>query len=181
MTSSHSEGKTVYVRLASSSADSVLLSINGKPFAGAVKQTTIDAADSNAANPPSDPTHVSPQSNMHTLAAGAALSVPANSFTIFELSLSGGGANGSSCGLTQWLDYWKAHNGSVTPPVPPPRVPVLIEGFKCCPDANWWPVEINLLVFTENLLENTDGVSRDGSLRPSRYADARSPDDVIAF
>ena len=38
--------------------------------------------------------------------------------------------------------------------------------------------QINLLVFTENLLENTD---RDGSLLPSIYADGRSSDDVIGF
>ena len=46
----------------------------------------------------------------------------------------------------------------------------------------------NCLVFTENLLENTDGVlrtpsvfARDGSLLPSGYADGRSSGDVIAF
>ena len=51
------------------------------------------------------------------------------------------------------------------------------------------PVEsIYLLGFTENLLENTDGggstpsvFSRDGSMLPSTYADARSPDDVTAI
>ena len=43
-------------------------------------------------------------------------------------------------------------------------------------------------VFTENLLENTDGVlrppsvfSRDGSMPPSSYADVCCIDDVIAF
>ena len=51
--------------------------------------------------------------------------------------------------------------------------------------------QINLFVFLllspENLLENTDGelhhcsLSRGGSLLPSIHADARSPDDVIAF
>ena len=60
------------------------------------------------------------------------------------------------------------------------------------------PVEINSLAFTENLLEDTDGlrrlppevwgvqsnpsvISRCGSLRPSMYADVRYIDDVIAF
>ena len=52
------------------------------------------------------------------------------------------------------------------------------------------PVEINLLVFTVNLLENTDGVlitpphqrfSRDGTLLPSIYADVRYIDDVITI
>ena len=48
------------------------------------------------------------------------------------------------------------------------------------------PVEINLLVFTENLLENTDGAPHQcslgsGSLLPSIYADGRYIDDVIAI
>ena len=52
-------------------------------------------------------------------------------------------------------------------------------------------VKSNLLGFTENLLENTDGgpeqphppptFSRGGSLLPSIYASGRSSDDVIAF
>ena len=50
--------------------------------------------------------------------------------------------------------------------------------------------QINLLVFTENLLENTDGrwgrstlsmFSRGVSLLPSSHADARCIDDAIAF
>ena len=40
------------------------------------------------------------------------------------------------------------------------------------------PVEINLLGFTENLLEDADGC---GSLRPSTCADVRYIDDVIAI
>ena len=50
------------------------------------------------------------------------------------------------------------------------------------------PVEINLLGFTEKLLENTDGggapisvFPRGGSLLPFIYADARYIDAVIAF
>ena len=69
--------------------------------------------------------------------------------------------------------------------------------FTVGDESDMRPVEINLLGFTENLLEKTlmctptspEGggrsapsvFSRDGSLRPSSYADARSPDDVIAF
>lgn len=135
------DGKTVYVRVTSTKADAVSLSINGKSFAGHVKQTTISAADLNDANPASDPTKIRPQSTEHTLtpaaaaAGGAALSVEANSFTIFELSL-GGGAS-SPCGEEQWAGYWKSHGANTS--ASPPRTCTSVEGFKCCADANWWP------------------------------------------
>ena len=66
-------------------------------------------------------------------------------------------------------------------------------GTGCCGTSpqteSLRPVEKSPLA-TENLLQNTDGVppsgtpsvfSRDGTLLPSRYADARHIDDVIAF
>jgi hypothetical protein len=80
-------GSVTYIRLASSAADTVALVFNGSPFAGTVKQTTISSSDLNGANPPADPTHISPQSTTHVLSgdgAEATLSVPANSFTVFE-------------------------------------------------------------------------------------------------
>ena len=67
-------------------------------------------------------------------------------------------------------------------------------GWDVARPQPWRPVEINLLGFTKNLLEVTDGLrrggggdaihqqtSRCGSLRPSIYADVGCIDDVIAI
>ena len=79
------DGASVFVRFASTAAGSVTLTLGGKPVTGSIKATTIAAADLDDANPPSDPTHISPQSSTVVVAADGLVSVPSNSFTVFTV------------------------------------------------------------------------------------------------
>ena len=79
------DGAFVFIRVASNTASSVTLTLGGKPVTGSIKATTIAAADLDDANPPSDPTHISPQSSTVVVAADGLVSVPSNSFTVFSV------------------------------------------------------------------------------------------------
>ena len=40
----------------------------------------------------------------------------------------------SPCGEHEWAAYWKAHGNST---LGPPRTCINVQGYQCCPDANW--------------------------------------------
>merc|ERR1711920_1127018 len=79
------EGHSVVVRVAVNNATKVVLQLNGKPVSGAVKYTTISADNLNAANPPSDPTLISPVTSTTEFPSDGSIALPANSFTVFEV------------------------------------------------------------------------------------------------
>jgi hypothetical protein len=79
------DGTTAYVRVAASAAASVTLTLKGAPVTGQVKMTILQADDLNAANSPANPTAISPQASTFEVAAGGAISIPANSFVVFEV------------------------------------------------------------------------------------------------
>eukprot|EP00040_Diaphanoeca_grandis_P032005 m.192845 g.192845 ORF g.192845 m.192845 type:complete len:808 (-) comp32486_c0_seq1:486-2909(-) len=81
------DGKSVLIRLATTTGGSVQLTFKGKAVTGNVKQTTISSADLDDANPPSDPTHISPQSITYDITLQGGATVPDNSFSVFEVSL----------------------------------------------------------------------------------------------
>ena len=62
-------------------AAEIELTFNGKQVTGEVGMVTLSAADLDAANPPWDPTAISPKVSR----ASAPFSVPGNSFTIFTV------------------------------------------------------------------------------------------------
>lgn len=87
-----------YKRQALTEAADVVLTVKGKAVTGSVKMTTIHSDDLDAANPPGNPTNISPQSSSLFLAGdsdgkqeigggGNAISLPTNSFTVFEVPL----------------------------------------------------------------------------------------------
>ena len=120
-------------------------------------------------------------------------------FHPLQLAIADG--NGSQCGFC--TPGWVMNMFSLLGKKEQPTAKEIEDNFdgNLCRCTGYRPVEIkcsNVLFFTENLLENTDGVprpppstpthppspfvfSRDGSLLPSSYADGRSSDDVIAF
>lgn len=76
---------TVYVRVASSVAGTVQLVVAGTPLDGSFTVTVLSGGtDTNAANPPGNPTFISPTTSTMKISGGS-LVVGANSFTVISV------------------------------------------------------------------------------------------------
>lgn len=79
---------TVQIRISSSQDGVVSLVVGGKPLDGTFTVTTLaGGADTNDANSPGDPMHISPVT-AQTAISGGALTVTVNSFTVVSVPAS---------------------------------------------------------------------------------------------
>ena len=81
------DGKTVYVRITAAEGGPVNITMKGGAIAtttGSITMTTLSGTDLDDANPPSNPTHISPKTTTVPLAE---VVVPNNSFTILTIPL----------------------------------------------------------------------------------------------